>query len=173
MPVVARCTHSSMLARAVLPCVPALLGDQFCRMPPIHPEPLARVSSLRQPQLGRMPDLHPGVLQGMPRSIRDQERGWQCGGDAAVGVPLPEGLAICDGTNGLDKQPSPRSTAGGRQPVARHSGHARLAVGGDLRHGCCRVRRRPGNDPEPRLTARARRARLPRRRVRYQPHRGR
>jgi hypothetical protein len=66
--VVARCAHSSMLARAVLPCMPTLLGDQFCRVPPIHAEPFAGVSSFHQCELGRMPDLHPGVLEGMPRT---------------------------------------------------------------------------------------------------------
>jgi hypothetical protein len=95
-----------MLARAVLPCVPALLGDQFCRMPPIHPEPLARVSSLRQPELGRMPDLHPGVLQGMPRTedspasegcvccllvISDMPVGEQRVLGAVLGVQIPVG----------------------------------------------------------------------------------
>ena len=55
-----------MPARAVLPRMPALLGDQLCRVPPIHAEPLAGVSSFQQRELGGVPDPHPGVLQGMP-----------------------------------------------------------------------------------------------------------
>jgi hypothetical protein len=89
-----------MLARAVLPCMPALLGDQFCRVPPIHAEPFAGVSSFHQCELGRMPDLHPGVLQGMPRTEdRPATEGGVCCllmiSDMTVGEQRVLGAVLC------------------------------------------------------------------------------
>jgi hypothetical protein len=62
--------RSRLRAPAVLPGVPALLGEQFRGVALVHTQSLDRVPRLHPRQLCSVPDLHHSVLGAMARAQR-------------------------------------------------------------------------------------------------------